>query len=375
MSLTIGIDCRKVFDFGIGTYIRGLLGAYREILTEEKLVLFGPDSLHDVVPGNDERFKIVEETSPHYSIQELAALERQLERHPVDVFHAPHYVTPFGSTKTVVTIHDLIHLEHPSGNPLASLYARWMIGRSVRKSRQILTPSVVVARAIESRFPRARGKVSVTPNGIDAPLFATPDPAADQAFLSRHGLRHGQYLLYAGNDKPHKNVDALLTAWREATAGGVVAPLVLVGGTFERFTTPRGDVKSASTASAPEVTVLGFLSASDLRSAYRGALALVLPSIYEGFGLPVLEAMAAGTPVVVSDGGALPEVAGDAALSFSLTERDGLTRALRLIVSNESLRTALRAKGLMHVRQFSWEATARKTLEAYRRAAGRSESG
>ncbi|HVT02368.1 MAG TPA: glycosyltransferase family 1 protein [Thermoanaerobaculia bacterium] len=356
MTLTIGIDCRKVFDFGIGTYIRGLLHAYRDLVTDEELVLFGPESLRDIVPGNDERFTLVEETASHYSIEELAALERQLERHPVDVFHAPHYVTPFGKTKMVVTIHDLIHLQYPPRNPLAVIYARWMIGRAVRSSRQILTPSAAVAREIEKCFSRARGKVTVTPNGIDAALFATPDPGSDQEFLSRSGLRRGEYLLYVGNDKPHKNVDLLMRAWRGVVSEGGEKTLVLAGGDFNRF------------ASVPGVRVAGFLSDRHLRSAYRGAMALVLPSLYEGFGLPILEAMAAGTPVVISDGGALPEVAGDAALMFVLSDAHGLSKALLRVISDEALRASLRQKGLDRVRQFSWEATARKTLEVYRAA-------
>jgi len=358
MTLTIGIDCRKVSDFGIGTYIRGLLGAYREISVDEEFVLFGPESLRAIIPESDPRFTIVEETSPHYSIEELAALERQLERYPVDVFHAPHYVTPFGRTRMVVTIHDLIHLDFPSSNPAAILYARWMIGRSIRKSSRILTPSDTVGKAIEKRFVKARGRVTVTPNGVDPAFFTPPDPSTETAFLARLGLERGEYLLYLGNDKPHKNVDLLVRAYREAFSETSLTRLVLIGGDFRRFDSVQG------------VRHPGFLSSEEIRAAYAAAAALVMPSLYEGFGLPVIEAMASGTPVIISDGGALPEIAGDAALMFALGKPSSLGEALVRIISDPELRATLRQKGLARAREFSWLDTARKTLEVYRAAAG-----
>jgi len=192
--------------------------------------------------------------APKYSIRELFTIGRGPK---IDLFHAPHYVVPFVKVPFVVTIHDLIHLRHR--NPLARVYARTMIGRAVRKSRRVITVSNAVRDEIAAEFGHAE-KIAVTYNGVDSVFNSAGTKAA------------GRYFLFVGNDKPHKNVDRLVAAFARVPE----VQLILAGGTFERF------------RDRDRIVVAGFVSSEELASLYRGAIALVLPSLEEGFGLPAV---------------------------------------------------------------------------------------
>jgi glycosyltransferase involved in cell wall biosynthesis len=358
--MRVAIDCRKIADYGIGTYIRGLLKAFAAEESDVDFVLFVPPRCVAAVPACD-RFQIVHEDSPAYSVRELFALQRQVERAKVDLFHAPHYVTPLATTPMVVTVHDLIHLLFPeaTSNLLAPFYAQWMIGRSIDRSRVVFVPSNTVRESILDKFPEAREKIVVTANGVDAEFLEPVDPELATKVLDACGLTRGGYFLYVGNDKPHKNLELLLEAYLETKddLGGLA--LALVGREF------------AAIPDLPHVVKTGYVTSDELRALYHGAFALVLPSLYEGFGLPAIEAMACGVPVIASSGGALPEVVGDAALSFDPSSRVLLEDALRKMASDEELRRQLVEKGHRRARSFSWRAAARTTLDAYSRAVGR----
>ena len=329
--MRIGIDCRKIADFGIGTYIRGLLHALVEIGGED-YVAFGPREIAGVLPAGVEHVVV---NAPKYSIRELFAIGRTPR---IDVFHAPHYVVPFMRTPFVVTIHDLIHLGH--GNPLARTYARAMIGRAVRRSRYVLTVSDAVRQDIASTFGHAE-KIVVTPNGVD-PIFTPAGPRAE-----------GGYFLFVGNDKPHKNVDRLIEAFDRLQK----VQLILAGGTFEHF------------RHRPNVILAGFVSNAELAALYRGAIALVQPSIDEGFGLPALEAMASGTPVITSNAPALVEVTGDAAMHVNAKSIDAIADGMTRVMREEKLRAAMIERGLARARDFTWRRCAEMTREIYRRIA------
>ena len=328
--MRIGIDARKIADFGIGTYIRGLLQELARDTTNT-YVAFAPRRLAHLIPSGVEHAVA---DAPHYSMRELIILGRAIDRANLDLFHAPHYVVPFTSVPFVVTIHDLIHLRNP--NPIARLYARQMIGRAVRRSRRVLTVSETVKREIVSTFGREDDHVLVTPNGVGAP-FSESGPAAE-----------GRYFLYVGNDKPHKNIDVLVDAF--ASVSG--ASLVLTGAAFERFK-PR-----------ERVVVSGFVDDAKLASLYRGAIALVIPSREEGFGLPALEAMASGCAVITSNAAALVEITGDAALHVE-PDAASLAAAMARVASDESLRAALASRGIERAKQFTWTRCAELTRAAY----------
>jgi alpha-1,3-rhamnosyl/mannosyltransferase len=330
--MRIGIDARKIADFGIGTYIRGLLRGLVALGSGDTLVAFAPREHAQFLPAEVEHVVV---DAPHYSIRELITVGRAIERARIDLFHAPHYVVPFTSVPSVVTIHDLIHLRHP--NPLARMYARQMIGRAVRRSRRVLTVSEAVKREIVSTFGCGDEHIVVTPNGVGAP-FEAEGKAAE-----------GRYFLYVGNDKPHKNVDVLVDAFARITG----ASLVLAGASFERFRERGG------------VIVSGFVTDDELATLYRGALALVMPSREEGFGLPALEAMACGCAVITSNAAALVEITGDAALHVDASI-EALADAMQRVASDGALRDALAQRGLDRAKNFTWMRCAERTRDAYR---------
>ena len=328
--MRIGIDARKIADFGIGTYIRGLLRGLDEIEAPEDYVVFAPATA--AIPL---RFEHIPFDAPHYSARELIDLGRAIRRARLDLFHAPHYVVPFTATPVVVTIHDLIHLHARHRNPLKPLYARTMLGRAVRKSARVLTVSEAVKRDIVATFGCAEEHVVVAPNGID-PHFRVA-PASTPA---------GNYFLFVGNDKPHKNVEALVDAFAGVRAARPDLRLVLAGAPFARFAQRDG------------VECCGFVD--DLAPLYRAALAVVVPSIEEGFGLPAAEAMACGAPVITSHAAALVEVTADAALHAS-----DFADAMLRVASDEELRRELARRGIARASRFTWRACAEKTRDAY----------
>ncbi|HEV2721935.1 MAG TPA: glycosyltransferase family 1 protein [Thermoanaerobaculia bacterium] len=317
--MRIGIDARKISDYGIGTYIRGLLGALAAT-GEDEIVAFAPTGT--ALPGGVAHVAV---DAPHYSLRELVAVGRAANQAHIDLFHAPHYVVPFTRVPVVVTIHDLIHLTQPPRNPLAPFYARAMLGRAVRKARRVLTVSEASKRAIVETLLVAPDDVVVTPNGVDERFFGAV-------------RNEGDYFLFVGNDKPHKNLGVL----REAAARVPGARLVVAGAS-------------------------NFVSDDELLALYRGAIALVMPSAEEGFGLPAAEAMACGTPVITSRAAALVEITGDPALHVD-AEPGALARAMQRLLDDEALRRAMSVRGRERARAFTWTRCAELTRAAYRAA-------
>lgn len=337
--MRIGIDARKIADYGIGTYIRGLLGGLDALDGDEEYVVFAPGDARPLIPSRFEHL-IVE--APHYSVRELWIVGRAAKRARIDLLHAPHYVVPFTTCPVIVTIHDLIHLHQKQRNPVAPIYARTMIGRAVRRSIRILTVSQTVKSEIVRSFGCDPGKIMVTPNGID-----------DRFRASTPNQTPSAYFVYAGNDKAHKNVDVLVTAYEEVRARRPDLTLVLAGARFERY------------QSRPGVITPGFVSDSELAALYRGALALVQPSIEEGFGLPAAEAMASGVAVITSRAPALVETVGDAAIHVDAASPDAFAMAMLRIAGDAALRVSLAARGIARSRAFTWSRCADLTRRAF----------
>ena len=337
--MRIGIDARKIADYGIGTYIRGLLGGLARCRGDEEYVVFAPEKAGGLIPAS---FQHVVLEAPHYSVRELVIVATAARRAEVDLLHAPHYVVPMTTCPVVVTIHDLIHLHQKQRNPLAAIYARTMIGRAVRKSVRILTVSQSVKNEIVREFRCDAAKVIVTPNGIDDRFRASaPNPAPSS------------YFLYAGNDKPHKNVARLVEGFAAVKAHRPEISLVLAGAEFERYQLMEG------------VITPGFVSEAELAALYRGAMAVVQPSIEEGFGLPAAEAMASGVAVITSKAAALVEMTGDAALHVDATSAAAIAEAMQRVANDEALRMELGHRGIEKSRSMTWDRCADSTRRAY----------
>ncbi len=263
---------------------------------------------------------------------------------PYSVLWSPANTGPLMIPNQVLTIHDLSPLEHPEW--FQRSFASWyqlFLPILAKRVRRIFTPSEYVKKKVVNRF--GIKNVIVTPNGVDRAIFHAN---ANQKKLDLPKC----YILFVGSLEPRKNLDLLLHTWIEMKAEFKDFWLIIVGVGGTVFKTMN------FSHTTERVRFLGYVEDEMLAGLYANATAFVLPSQDEGFGLPVLEAMASGTPVIVSDGGALPEVVGEAGMIFCLSNPEGLKNTLKECLSNAQLRSALRDKGLKRAEQFSWQSTA-----------------
>jgi glycosyltransferase involved in cell wall biosynthesis len=351
---------------GIGSYIAGLLFNFARIDNEFSFDVIAPhrECLPEPWPAT---FRYVCGRSPIYSIGEQWEIAR-LSRRSL-LLHCPHYNAPLlYRGNLVVTIHDLIHITDPNfKRTLAAwLYARPMFHLVARRAVCIIADSEFTKQQIVEHLAIPPSKIVVIYLGVSN-HFRPHDRG--QAFLrvsSLLGLDQ-PYILFVGNLKPHKNAKTLLRAFAQICAHRDFDRQLLILGGDGKW---KADLVNecvrlgidAHTVFAPHVPH------DDLPWVYGAAEILVLPSLIEGFGFPVLEAMACGTPVVCSRAASLPEVAGDAAEYFEPSNVDDLAGAIERVLGSPARQDALRQKGLERAKQFSWEECARRHLEVYRKA-------
>jgi glycosyltransferase involved in cell wall biosynthesis len=266
----------------------------------------------------------------------------------------------------VVTVHDIIHVLFPEFLPssLGFAYARMAIRTAVRRARRVVTGSRTTADDLRRLFGASESRLRVIPHGVHAEFLAAGRPAADEEARVRLGVVE-PYLLHVGNHKPHKNAEGLLKAYQLLVndGRGPVPPLLMVGG-FP----PDGELAARARAMglAERVRCLGYVERGELAALFRGATAFVYPTLYEGFGLPVLEAMACGVPVVAGDIPAIREVAGDAVMRVNPRDVVELVATVRRLLEQPELQGLLRERGRARALDFSWRRAAEATLEVYR---------
>ena len=366
--MRVAIDARKLHDFGIGTYIRNLLRHLARIDHDTEFVLLCTEADLGVAAQLGPNFRSVLEPSPNYSIREQIHVPWVLRRERPDLFHAPHYVLPAAiHCNSVVTIHDCIHLMFPQylPNRMAYAYARAQMWTAAHRSDCILTVSDASKRDILHLFNIPPEKIVVVYNAIDAHFSVTPHPDAVARVRERYQLDH-RFLLYVGNIKPHKNLVRLIEAFSELRTGDLEdLKLLIIGDEISKLPALRHAVHRHKLHK--HVRFLGYVPDDQLAVLYRLAAVFVFPSLYEGFGLPPLEAMASGTPVVVSNVSSLPEVVGDAAVLVDPHDIDSIVDGLRCVLTNPARADDMRRKGLERAREFSWERSVARTLEVYKR--------
>jgi glycosyltransferase involved in cell wall biosynthesis len=289
------------------------------------------------------------------------AIGRLLRRHRGDLYHGTHYAGLYrGAGRVVVTVYDTIPLLYPR---LVSAPARWhfrcVMPAVLRRARHTIAVSECTRRDVLAHVGVAPERVTVVPLAAD-PAFCRGPQAGIPA---RDAGRASGYVLYLGSNKPHKNLVRLIDAWAAIQPQAV--PLVIAGPWDPRY--PQARHRAAALHLGDSVRFIGRVPEPEVPSLYAGATLVVVPSEYEGFGLPVVEAMAAGTPVACSHAGALPEVAGEAAVMFDPRDAEAIGAALARILSDASLRGELSARGHERARTFSWHRTAAATLAVYRR--------
>ena len=364
--MRIGIDARKLHDFGIGTYIRNLLRELAKMDHDTEYVILSRPDDDKAVRALGDNFRPVAETAGNYSLAEQIAIPRALKREHVDLFHAPHYVLPpLVSCPSVVTIHDCIHLMFPQylPNRWALTYARTSISMAAKRSTRVLTVSESSKRDIQRFVDIPPGKIDVIYNSFDPRFGVEPDEEAVTRVRERYQLQ-SEFVLYAGNVKPHKNLERLIDAFQIVRSRGLDhLKLILIGDEISKYTALRRAVHKHQLHNY--VRFLGYLPEETLAVMYRLAGVFVFPSLYEGFGLPPLEAMASGTPVVTSNVSSLPEVAGDAAVLVDPYNAEAIADGIYRVLTDNNLRSDLRRRGPERARQFSWESSVRRVREIY----------
>jgi glycosyltransferase involved in cell wall biosynthesis len=368
----IGIDARKLHDFGIGTYIRNLLRQLARIDREtEFVVLCRPDDRRWLA-SLGENFRAVVEPAGTYSIAEQVRVPLALRRQGVTLFHAPHYVLPrLVRCPSVVTIHDCIHLMFPEylPNRLALTYARTAIRTAAHRAARVLTVSESSKRDILRFVNIAADKIHVIPNAYDPRFGVRPSEKDVERVRERYQLQD-EFVLYAGNVKPHKNLERLIEAFALTRQRGLDhLRLIIIGDDISKYASSLRRAVHRHQLH-PHVRFLGYVPETTLAVMYRLASVFVFPSLYEGFGLPPLEAMASGTPVVTSNVSSLPEVAGGAAVLVDPYDPASIADGLTRVLGDPALRQDLGARGIARAQAFSWELSVRRVRAIYDEAAG-----
>ncbi len=372
--MKIAIDVRKWRDFGIGTYVRNLLRHLARFDRETTYFLFCQRQDEATLRDMAENFVPVVDISAGYGVREHLSIPLKLRRLGAELLHSPHYVRPLLCTiPSVVTIHDCIHLLFPQylPNRMAWRYARFMMGSAIRRSEIVFTVSEASRADILRFYPWADpDKVHVVPHAIDTELLESPGEAEMERVRERYQLR-GRFVLFAGNVKPHKNLERLIRAFAlvREQGGHDDLQLLLSGDDVSRYGALRRAVEK--TGLRQHVRFFGFVPPTTLAALYRMASVFAFPSLYEGFGLPPLEAMSCGTPVVTSGISALPEVVGDAAVLVDPYSVEDIAAGISRVLDDDDLRGQLIERGLARARGFSWERSVRDIHSGYLKALGR----
>lgn len=301
---------------------------------------------------------------------EQMALRQACETARVDLLHSPYFASPLRPTvPTVVTIHDVIPLVLPEySKPLHTRLYMWLVSAAAKRASAILTVSETSKRDIVRTLGISEDRVHVTYNATDSSLQPVYNEVALEAVRDSYGIT-GDFLLYFGGFDVRKNVERLILAYQAALPSFsrpcqlvIAGSLGLVG--HPLYPDPRLLIQRLGLDG--KVIVTGKISEEEKPNLYSAASAFIFPSLYEGFGMPVLEAMACGAPVITSNLSSLPEVAGDAAILVDPTSANAMADAMVKLMNDPALREDLKSRGLRRASQFSWEASAAKTLEVYR---------
>ncbi|HYN07846.1 MAG TPA: glycosyltransferase family 1 protein [Vicinamibacterales bacterium] len=369
--MRIAIDARKLHDYGIGTYVRNLLRELSRQDGDDQYLLLCRRDDAEFIRGLGQRFNPITETSGHYSLREQLTVPLSVARSRVDLFHAPHYVvSPLMTCPYVVTIHDCIHLRFPQylPNRAALLYARTVMTLAARRARRVLTVSNASKDDILKYLNVPASKVEVIYNALDERLEKPPTPEDVARVRERYQLT-SPFILYTGNIKPHKNVDRLIEAYSMLRPRGFEhVKLLIIGDEISKYPNLRRLTHRFQLHK--HVRFLGFVPDQTLAVLYELASVFVFPSLYEGFGLPPLEAMAAGTPVVTSNVSSLPEVVGDAALLIDPMDAGAIADAMARVLGDDALRASLVARGHERVKAFSWKRSVARVREVYAELCG-----
>jgi glycosyltransferase involved in cell wall biosynthesis len=378
MALRIVIDVRRIRDFGIGTYIRNLVHALAGLDHENQYVLVAltadePDLAE--LPAN---FKITVYPRADTKWVDQVAFYLFLRGIRADLVHMPLNLVPLAMPRPyVVTIHDMGSLLFSDRTQMRNSFRLFLFRRGLMRASRVIAVSAATRRDVQNVLGVPADRIRQIYDAPD-PKFLRGEggsgstPQERQLILERYGIDY-PFLLYAGAVRPQKNIPRLVEAFAVLRGDLERHPLynnlhlIIIGDEISRYPAVRQAV--IKTRVEKRVRFLGFVPLETLRVFFEAASAFVFPSLYEGFGLPPLEAMASGTPVVTSNLSSLPEVTGNAAMLVNPENVFDIARGIREVLLDERLRAELIHRGYDQVRRFSWSTAARQVLEIYQEAA------
>jgi glycosyltransferase involved in cell wall biosynthesis len=368
----VALDIRKLNDFGIGTYIRNLVLNLAQIDQDNRYFLISKENTSGDLEPLPANFSLIHDRSYDSSVWNDVVLPYTLRQNKVDILHTPHYHAPrFLSCKSIITIHDCVHILFPNYASSRAAYdqARKMTRRAIKRSCHILTVSEATQRDLMRIFSIPEEKITVVYNAIDERAVVSTGSAEEQRRVLERYQIQDPFLLYAGNIKPHKNIARIIEAFSvlktelKENETWKNLKLLIIGDELSKYQFLRRTVIRSGVQH--DVRFFGFVPYDTLKMFYKSAQIFVFPSLYEGFGLPPLEAMANGTPVLTSNISSLPEVVGDAALLVNPENVFEISKGLKHLLFDTNLRAELVAKGLQQSRKYSWKKSAELVRKTY----------
>jgi glycosyltransferase involved in cell wall biosynthesis len=369
--MRVAIDIRRAGDYGLGTYIRNIVNQLARLDRTTHYLLIGRKQHLEQFEPLPENFALLDDPHDPGSIHTHLRLPWLLREREVDILHMPWFYAPaVVPMRLVLTVHDLSDvLSRESGTtPVVQAGRLYFARRAVRRADHIFAVSHSTKRDLARTFGVPESRISVVYNAVDERFLNEPLPADADRILERHAVSW-PYVLYAGAIKPQKNLTRLIDAFAVAKAELADHPefadlkLLVIGEAPTRHAELRSAVVRARVRE--DVRFLGFVPQPVLRVFYSRALAFLFPSLYEGFGLPPLEAMAHGAPVLTSNVSSLPELFRDAALLVNPDNVFDIARGIRQILTDPALRQTLINCGHARARSFSWQQAAERVRNAY----------
>jgi glycosyltransferase involved in cell wall biosynthesis len=374
----IAIDIRRMRSFGIGTYIRNVVRTLGQIDQRNEYVLVGmPERLREVgdLPANFVNAPLPWREDASRSFFEFARVVRQ---HRCELAHVPHlfWRPRYMPCPYIVTVHDLLTYmkPRPNGSIFRKLFHSYLTKRALTGARRIMAVSNFTKSEVTRYFGIPAERIEVIYNAIDDRFQRGHATEAERQLIAERYQVNYPFLLYAGNIKPQKNVLRIIEAFSALKATLAKEgqfpdlKLIIIGDELSKHPDLRRMVIKSGVPQ--DVRFLGFVPIDVLRIFYDTAKIFVFPSLYEGFGLPPLEAMAHGTPVVTSNTSSLPEVVGDAAVLVNPENVFEIMRALHRVLLDQPLREKLKQRGYEQAARYSWEESVRRIVEIYEEAGG-----